>query len=158
MKQATLCFLIRRGTPDTVLLGLKKRGFGRGKYNGFGGKIEPGEDARQAVAREIAEEAGLAVRTEDLVPAGQVTFFFPASPSFDHDVALFVATAWRGEPCESEEMRPAWFPIDGLPLHQMWQDDAQWLPLVLAGRSIEAQFIFADDNETVAQASVRSSP
>jgi 8-oxo-dGTP diphosphatase len=102
MKQATLCFLIRRGAPDAVLLGLKKRGFGCGKYNGFGGKIEPGEDARQAVVREIAEEAGLAVRTEDLVPAGRVTFFFPANPAFDHDVALFVATVWRGEPCESE--------------------------------------------------------
>jgi 8-oxo-dGTP diphosphatase len=158
MKKATLCFLIRRGTPGSVLLGLKKRGFGRGKYNGFGGKIEPGENARQAAVREIAEEAGLAVRTEDLMSAGQVTFFFPASPSFDHDVTLFVATAWRGEPCESEEMRPAWFPVDGLPLHQMWQDDAQWLPLVLAGGSIVAEFVFADDNETVAQASVHSSP
>jgi hypothetical protein len=40
----------------------------------------------------------------------------------------------------------------------MWQDDAQWLPLVLAGRSIEAEFAFADDNETVARASVRFSP
>jgi len=158
MKQATLCFLIRRGASDTVLLGLKKRGFGRDKYNGFGGKIEPGEDARQAVAREIAEEAGLTVRTEDLLPAGRVTFFFPANPSFDHAVTLFVATAWRGEPRESEEMRPVWFPVDDLPLHRMWQDDAQWLPLVLAGRSIEAEFAFADDNETVAQATVRSSP
>ena len=26
-----------------VLLGLKKRGFGEGYYNGFGGKVEPGE-------------------------------------------------------------------------------------------------------------------
>ena len=27
---------------NQILLGLKKRGFGMGKYNGFGGKLEPG--------------------------------------------------------------------------------------------------------------------
>lgn len=28
---------------DEILLGWKKRGFGVGKWNGFGGKVEPGE-------------------------------------------------------------------------------------------------------------------
>ena len=31
---------VRRGTQ--ILLGLKKRGFGQGKWNGFGGKLEEG--------------------------------------------------------------------------------------------------------------------
>lgn len=31
-----------------VLLGMKKRGFGMGKYNGFGGKVEPGESIEAA--------------------------------------------------------------------------------------------------------------
>ena len=30
-------------TRKRVLLGLKKRGFGEGYYNGFGGKVERGE-------------------------------------------------------------------------------------------------------------------
>ena len=46
-------------------------------------------------------------------------------------------------------MAPAWFPIDAIPFDAMWADDAHWLPLVLAGRRIEAEFTFADDNETI---------
>lgn len=34
-----------------VLLGLKKRGFGTGFWNGFGGKIESGESIDEAAAR-----------------------------------------------------------------------------------------------------------
>ena len=36
-----------------VLLGLKKKGFGQGYYNGFGGKVEPGETIVQAAQREV---------------------------------------------------------------------------------------------------------
>ncbi len=34
-----------------MLLGLKKRGFGAGKWNGFGGKVNPGEDIVDAALR-----------------------------------------------------------------------------------------------------------
>ncbi len=156
MKRATLCFLIRRGRNDSVLLGRKKRGFGLGKYNGFGGKIEPGEEAPQAAVREVAEECGLLVDPSDLVRAGHLTFFFPASPNYDHDVTLFVATAWTGQVVETEEMAPQWFPTRDLPFSRMWVDDAHWLPHVLAGGFVEAEFTFADDNETIARSSLRA--
>ena len=32
---------------ENILLGLKKRGFGTGKWNGFGGKVQPGESILQ---------------------------------------------------------------------------------------------------------------
>jgi 8-oxo-dGTP pyrophosphatase MutT (NUDIX family) len=38
---------------------MKKRGFGNGKYNGFGGKVENGETIQQAAIRETIEESGL---------------------------------------------------------------------------------------------------
>ncbi|MEK7504190.1 MAG: hypothetical protein AAB550_01680 [Patescibacteria group bacterium] len=36
MKQATLCFLVK---DNQILLAMKKRGFGVGKWNGVGGKV-----------------------------------------------------------------------------------------------------------------------
>lgn len=40
-KILTLCMVIR---DSELLLGMKKRGFGVGRWNGFGGKVEMGED------------------------------------------------------------------------------------------------------------------
>jgi len=157
MKRATICFLVAED-PRRILLGLKKRGFGEGKFNGFGGKIADGEDVRDAAVREIREECGLEVAPTDLIPAGRLVFFFPSRPEFDHDVSVFRAVRWRGALCESDEMRPEWFPIEGIPYHRMWQDDGHWLPLVLAGASVEAKFTFADDNETIAGFSLRTVP
>ena len=34
-----------------ILLGLKKRGFGKNKWNGFGGKVEKGESVLQGAIR-----------------------------------------------------------------------------------------------------------
>lgn len=34
-----------------ILLGFKKRGFGKDKWNGFGGKVEPGESIFQGAVR-----------------------------------------------------------------------------------------------------------
>ncbi len=37
-----------------MLLGEKKRGFGEGYFNGFGGKVEAGETVQQAAIREVS--------------------------------------------------------------------------------------------------------
>ncbi len=49
-KVLTLCLL---HTDTHVLLGKKKRGFGAGKWNGFGGKVEAGESADSRLGREL---------------------------------------------------------------------------------------------------------
>lgn len=155
MKRATLCFILRDRTPREVLLGLKKRGFGVGKVNGFGGKIQPGESIREAAVREVAEESHLIIHPESLRPAGTVTFYFPYRPSFDHHVRVFTTVDWTGSPVETDEMAPSWFRTDRLPFHRMWADDAHWLPLVLDGKQVDASFAFAADNETLISHSVR---
>jgi hypothetical protein len=35
-QEATLCFLVWNTAPKEILIGLKKVGFGTGKYGGFG--------------------------------------------------------------------------------------------------------------------------
>ena len=46
---------------NKILLGMKKRGFGAGRWNGFGGKLHDGETVEQAAKREIFEEASITV-------------------------------------------------------------------------------------------------
>ena len=57
-KLLSLIFLLD-APSSRVLLGMKKRGFGMGKYNGFGGKLEPGETMPECARRELFEESGL---------------------------------------------------------------------------------------------------
>jgi len=40
---------------DRILLGMKKRGFGAGWWNGFGGKVQQGETIEEAAKRSTKE-------------------------------------------------------------------------------------------------------
>jgi 8-oxo-dGTP diphosphatase len=77
MNERTLCFLVRGNPASEVLSGLKKTGFGVGKYAGFGGRAEIGETIEKAAVRELEEETGIKVSTNDLHPIGHLTFLFP---------------------------------------------------------------------------------
>lgn len=140
VKVTNLVYLIRRGE---VLLGLKKRGFGAGRWNGFGGKLEPGEDAAASARRELREECGIAA--DSLQPVGVLTFHVVATGD-RFETHVFRADAWTGEPVETEEMRPAWFAFDALPYDQMWPDDRHWMPTLLSGRHFHGHFEFSDEN------------
>lgn len=155
MIKATLCFVFRESPQPELLLGYKKRGFGLGKYGGFGGKLQECESLAQAAMRELHEEASLTVLPGALIPIGSLTFVFPFKPEWDQEVYLFVAQAWSGLPVESEEMRPIWFPVDDLPLSQMWEDTRFWMPYVLQRQPIQAIFILNSDNETVKEYSIQ---
>lgn len=155
MKQATLCVLVRRETNE-ILLGLKKRGFGAGKYNGFGGKPGEGETIEEAASRELYEEAGVQVASESLSKVAELTFYFPQKPEWDQVVHVYLVYHWEGSPQESEEMKPEWFTFSGIPYAQMWKDDSYWLPLVLQGKQVTGTFHFGEDNESIVEYQLRS--
>ena len=71
----TLCLLRHK---NKLLLGMKKQGFGAGKYNGFGGKIEHNETPEACAIREVHEESGISVHSLNHV-AG-LTFHFSHKP------------------------------------------------------------------------------
>lgn len=142
-KQLTLCVV---HDEARVLLGLKKRGFGMGKWNGFGGKVAPGETVEDAARRELEEEAR--IRALDLRRRGRLTFEFESGEE-DLEVHLFSATRWEGDPSESDEMRPDWFARDAVPFERMWADDRHWLPHLLDGRDVEGHFRFRDPETLV---------
>ena len=126
-----------------VLLGMKKRGFGSGKWNGFGGHVEAGEAIADAARREVLEESGVTV--SELVPMGVLEFTFEGKPGM-LEVHVFKSSAYEGEPYESEEMRPQWFTVDEIPFDIMWPDDRYWMPLLLSGKKFKGKFHFGAEN------------
>jgi 8-oxo-dGTP diphosphatase len=153
--QATLCFIFRENPQSQILLGYKKRGFGQGKYGGFGGKLQDGEDLSMAALRELHEETGISANLSDLTSLGVLTFIFPNKHAWDQAVHVFIAEKWIGTPMESEEMRPRWFPLNQVPLNQMWDDTSLWLPYILSRQTIQATFIMNEDNETVKEYTIQ---
>lgn len=146
MQQLTLLFLRKDGR---ILLAMKKRGFGVGKWNGTGGKVEPEETIHDAAIRECQEEIGVTPR--NIIKVGELRFYMSHNPLFGHHAHIFIATSWDGEPHETEEMQPAWFLEDEIPYDTMWPDDIQWLPMVLAGKRFHGSFTLGSDDAIVSQ-------
>lgn len=145
--------MIRRRSADgpQVLLGLKKTGFGAGKWVFLGGHIEPGEKPAAAAVREVAEESGLVVPPDSLEHVASIEFRFPSRPSWDQTAEVYLTWAYSGEAAESDEVAPAWFSAEALPFPVMWDDARYWVPLVLAGEHVDVVVTFAEDCATVAR-------
>lgn len=135
-KLLTLCIIHQH---PKILLGMKKRGFGAGRWNGFGGKVEDGETIEMAAMRELKEEAGL--EALEIVKKGIIDFEFENDPKI-LEVHIFHITKFRGTPEETEEMKPQWFYVSEIPFEQMWSDDVHWIPLLLAGKKFKGKFLF----------------
>lgn len=139
--ETTLCLLIK---DSKILLAMKKRGFGSGKYNGVGGKIESGETPEEAMIREAQEEIN--VTPIEYEKAGLIEFDEYYKGNRQNLVFhLYIAHEWEGTPTETEEMCPRWFDIKDIPYDEMFSDDKYWLPLILEGKKVKAYFEFDED-------------
>jgi len=156
MQDATLIFLLKGNPVSEILLGCKKIGFGQGKYTGFGGKVEPGEEVAEAAQRELAEETGVRVPAPETLDFHAILEFrFPRKREWEQRVFVFCTYLWEGNPTESNEMVPQWYSIEKIPYYQMWDDARYWLPRVLSGEKFQAQFQYRVDNTTVATATFK---
>ena len=123
--------------PDGTFL-LAQRPAGK-VYAGYwefpGGKVEPGEAARDALARELHEELGIEVETaypwitrEYVYPHGHVRLHF------------FRVVAWRGEPHPREDQAIAWQALNGAMAAPMLPANAP----VLAALALPHEYAITD--------------
>ncbi len=161
MRHVTLCFPIEidDGKITNLWLGMKKRGFGAGKWNGFGGKLDEGETIEEATVRELREESGLETKVEYLIPVATLQFVFADNPDWDQIVHVFFTNTYKGDPTETDEMRPCYFDANDLPYESMWPDDVYWLPIVLRRNSgnLNGEFIFDKTGKYIQEMVLRCS-
>jgi len=130
-----------------ILLGMKKRGLGAGRYNGFGGEVEYGETLEDSAIRETLEEADIRLINPERM--GEILFQFQTDEP-DHFVHFFKTNKFQGTPEETDEMAPQWFEVyHNIPYDQMWEDDEYWLPLMLAEKKFKGEFLFNDQHQIV---------
>ena len=140
--EATLCFIIQNGE---ALLIEKKRGVGEGLYNGPGGKLENNETPKQCAIRETKEE--ITVTPKEPEKVGELEFMFGEKPFMY--VHIYKTDNFSGEPEETEEAKPEWFPTNNLPYEQMWPDDKYWIPKMLNEEKFTARFQFDQDGDQI---------
>jgi len=127
----TLCYVVegdrvlmihRQGRPDDLHLG---------KYNGLGGKVEPGEDIVASVIREVREEAGIVLEAPRL--RGTISWPGFGAGGEDWFGFVFVADSWTGEmTTQNHEGVLEWVPRARLLSFdlELWPGDRYFLPLV----------------------------
>jgi 8-oxo-dGTP diphosphatase / 2-hydroxy-dATP diphosphatase len=124
-----------------VLLAMKKRGLGMGRWNGFGGKLKEGESMLEALFREVKEEGEIEIKDPKLI--GIIEFEFPAKGLLLEN-HIFKVRSFSGEPKETEEMSPKWFHIDEIPFNEMWADDVYWMAMFLKDKKFKGKFVFGE--------------
>lgn len=123
VKLGTLCYVKHEGKTLMLHRIKKENDMHAGKWNGLGGKLEPGETPEECVIREVYEESGLLVHNPRF--HGMLTF-----PGFDDDHwygFLFTATDFSGDLIDSPEGVLAWIDDDKLLDLHLWPGDKIFL-------------------------------
>jgi 8-oxo-dGTP diphosphatase len=139
LKLATLCYVKRPG-QTLMIHRIKKAGdMHQGKWNGLGGKFEPGETPEACAVREIFEESGL--RAADPELRGLLTF-----PGFQEEedwyAFVFVVRDYHGELIDSPEGVLAWIDDDRLLELPLWEGDRIFLPWLDDERFFSGRFVY----------------
>ena len=95
-----------------------------------GGKVEAAEEPEEALIRELHEELGIDIATQDLTP---LTFASHAYPNFHLLMPVYLCRRWQGSVAAHEGQELLWVKPDALHLYDMPPADE---PLKIALRDL----------------------
>ncbi len=110
-----------------------------GKWNGLGGKFEPGEAPEDCVAREVREESGLEIAQPQL--RGILTFPYFKSEQ-DWVVFVFTADMFSGELIQSAEGQLEWVDADRIQELNLWEGDRVFLNWINQELFFSGKFLY----------------
>lgn len=123
MKTIKVAAAVICGTfENTTKIFATSRGYGefKGKWEFPGGKVEPGETSRQALAREIKEELDVNIKVGELIDTVEYDY-----PAFHLSMDCFLCTISNGEIVLKEALEAKWLSKDEL-------HSVDWLPADIA--------------------------
>ena len=145
MKLGTLVYLQRNQQTLMLHRVKKEQDYHEGKWNGLGGKLEPGETPEECAIREVKEESGLDLVNPKL--RGIIT-----CPMFDQVddwyVYLFRGTTFTGDLIDSPERNLDWIDDDNLLNLNLWEGDYIFLKWLDQDRFFSAKFIYENKQLT----------
>ena len=139
MKFATLCYVRRENKTLMVHRIKKENDMHQGKWNGLGGKLEPGETPEECAIREIREESGLEVK--HLVLKGLLTFPLFAKNE-DWYAFVYVVDQVEGDLIDSPEGILEWVDNEKILELNLWEGDHIFLPWLERSGFFSAKFVY----------------
>ncbi len=123
--------------------------FHAGKWNGLGGKCDPGESYRQTAARELHEESTLKIAPEKFHFIAHLTFpNFKPLKAEDWSCMLFWAevdeAAAKSVPASVNEGSLHWIEKEKVPALNLWDGDHHFIQHVIAKRSFTGCIWYID--------------
>jgi 8-oxo-dGTP diphosphatase len=107
-----------------ILIGQRKpRGRHALKWEFPGGKVEPGEAAREALVRELREELGIEARIGDEI----ARYDFSYSAGNLTRLIFFPVTEFTGEPANLDFAQITWTPRNRLPDYDFLEGDVEFV-------------------------------
>jgi 8-oxo-dGTP diphosphatase len=128
---ATLGYVMSADGTETLLIHRNTRSDDHhlGKYNGLGGKLEPGEEVVAGLKREIREEAG--IECEAIRLRGTINWPGFGKHGEDWFGFIFRIERFHGTPfSRNPEGTLSWVPVDQVLDLPLWEGDRYFLPLV----------------------------
>ena len=139
MKIGTLCYIKHNGQTLMLHRIKKENDMHEGKWNGLGGKLDPGETPEECIIREVEEESGLTIQNPQL--KGILTF--PMFDGIDDWMAfVFTASSFTGHLIASPEGNLKWINDDEIFNLNLWPGDRIFLKWLKEDRFFSGKFIY----------------